>query len=157
MNEIKKVNFRIIAIVLGVSLLAISCNRGVPHYVDGTVRIAGTPVSVDVADSPELRDLGLSGRPDITNLQGMWFVFDTPQRYGFWMKDMNFPIDIIWVNNNRVVEITTNIQPQPGVTDDNLITYAPTSPVDRVLELRAGWADRHGLSIGDPVEFLPKE
>jgi hypothetical protein len=83
----------------------------------------------------------------------MWFVFSTPDIYSFWMKDMNFPIDIIWIKDGKVVDLSPNASAQPGAQDKDLLIYRPVAPIDRVLELKAGWAEKFGLKRGDSVEF----
>jgi uncharacterized membrane protein (UPF0127 family) len=67
------------------------------------------------------------------------------------MKNMNFDIDIIWVRDGQVADITRQARVQPEASDADLIRYSPSIAVDRVLELPAGWADRYGLKIGDEV------
>ena len=147
---------KILALALGLGLVAISCNQN--HlYMGGTVTLERAQIHVDIANTDATRALGLGGRSDINDSEGMWFEFDTASRYGFWMKDMNFPIDIIWIANSQVVDITSGAMPQPGVPDGQLQVYAPQLPVDRVLEVKSGWADRHGVGIGDQVTFTPAQ
>lgn len=142
-----------IIIIAGLLLIAAGCNKKTAGYDDGFVLLANQQVEVAVADNAKSRDLGLGGRPQMDDFEGMWFIFDRPDRYEFWMKGMSFPIDIVWVSNNRVVDITRNAQPQPGAADSELRLYQPTDSVDRVLEVHAGWANRYGLKVGDKVEF----
>ena len=70
---------------------------------DVTILMPKGALSVEVADTQASRELGLSGREKMGDDEGILFVFDTPGRYGFWMKDMQFPLDIIWINQNGVV------------------------------------------------------
>lgn len=106
-------------------------------------------VNVDVAATEPTRERGLSGRPGLAPDEGMYFVFQQPDKYGFWMKEMRFPIDIIWISNGQIADITTNL-PVPG-PDGTLPTFAPRVPIDRVLEVNAGYAEAHGLRIGLPI------
>ncbi len=122
-------------------------------YNQGTVLIAGRTINVEVADTQEKKNLGLSGRTGLSDEHGMWFVYDEEKIPNFWMKDMEFPIDIIWIHGHKIVDITPNIQPEPGVGKDNLKRYKPNSPITRVLEVHAGWADKFKVQIGDNVEF----
>ena len=62
------------------------------------VNIVGKTLQVDLALTDEEKARGLSGRESLDEDEGMLFVFDVPGNYGFWMKDMNFAIDIIWLN-----------------------------------------------------------
>lgn len=121
-------------------------------YSDGTIMIAGRSISFEMAVEGSDQNKGLSGRPGLEENQSMLFVFPRADFPVFWMKDMNFPIDIVWLKGAEVVDITQNAEPQPGVADKDLKTFAPSKPADKVLELKAGWASRNGLKIGDMVE-----
>ena len=79
------------------------------------------------------------------------FVFSKPDRYSFWMKDMNFPIDMIWLNQNRqVVFLEKDAQPASYPA-----TFVSNTDAEYVLEVNAGFAEKNNLEEGDHVEFLP--
>ena len=105
--------------------------------------IAGQILKVEVVKTPQAQAQGLSTRQDLVENEGMLFVFDHPARYSFWMKDMNFPIDIIWLNQNfQVVYIKKNAEPSsyPEIfTSDQNAQY--------VLEVIAGFSDRNNLEL----------
>jgi hypothetical protein len=108
-------------------------------------------VLVDVADTDATRERGLSGRKMLGERHGMVFLFSEPDRYSFWMKDMRFPIDILWIKDGEVVDITTDaLIPIDGRP---IPTYFPASPANMVLEVPAGFAEKHGLRVGIPVQF----
>ena len=144
---------KFLILIFGLSLLFLSCNRVATVYANGTVSLAGQTVQVEVAADESTRQLGLGNRSALGLNQGMWFVFDRADNYNFWMKGMRFAIDIIWIDQGRVVDIASNVQPRVSVKDKDLFIYVPKSPANRVLELTAGWAGQHGLKIGDSVEF----
>ncbi len=103
------------------------------------------------------RTRGLGGRAGIGINDGMLFLFERQGDYGFWMKDMHFPIDIVWIASSRVVRVDTNV-PAPSnvnVPDDSLPVYHPPAPVDMVLELHAGRAAILGLKTGDALSIKP--
>lgn len=105
---------------------------------------------VEVADTKSSRELGLSGRPTMKHEEGMLFVFDVPGRYGFWMKDMNFPLDLIWINQNGVVvEVERNADPSSYPK-----TFMNSSPASYVLELNAGVAEEQGVYIGSKIKMF---
>lgn len=106
-------------------------------------------VAVDVVDTPFLRARGLSGRPGLGPEEGMLFLFDTVRIQSFWMKDMRFPIDILWIRDGRIVGISPNV-PVPRRPSE-LPQYPSPVPCDVVLEVRAGAAHRWGLLLGDAV------
>lgn len=147
---------KIIVLCLGISLLAAACNRQLSStyvYSDGTMKVGSKIIDIQVADTPALQEQGLSGRESIGEGQGMLFIFAESGYYSFWMKDMKFPIDIIWLRDTEIVDITYEAEPQPGIATSHLKHYTPKRHSNRVLELKAGWANRHGLKIGDKVEY----
>lgn len=102
-----------------------------------------------VADTPTLQELGLSGKPPLDSGKGMIFIFKNQARYAFWMKDMLFPIDIIWIDaNKRVVDVSTNISPATYPQ-----TFMPTTPVLYVLEVNAGVAKKMQIQKGSTLVF----
>ena len=109
-----------------------------------TLTIGDTKIEVEIADTPTTRAQGLSGRASLAENTGLLFIFDRGEYHNFWMKDMNFPIDIIWLDDNwRVVDITVNALPQDFPT-----TYQPRAPARYVLEVNAGFITTHRIMIG---------
>lgn len=115
------------------------------------VQLAGRSLTVEIVNTPESRERGLSGRSELT-ADGMLFVFDKPTLIGFWMKDMLFNLDLIWIKDGRVVDITENA-PKPEVGQDwrSLPMYAPAQPVDLVLEVPAGAVDAWQVQVGSSL------
>lgn len=106
-------------------------------------------IFVEIADTPQKREKGLSGRDFLPENQGMLFVFEKPDYWGFWMKEMKFPLDFVWIKDNKVVEITENVKPQDYQPPKVL---QPKTPVDKVLELNAGFAKKYGMKVGESVK-----
>lgn len=100
---------------------------------------------LDIAATNADRTLGLGERDSYPENRAMLFLFPYPDRYGFWMKGMRFPIDIIFLSKGRVISIERSLQP----SDDRIVM--PPEPADQVLEVNAGKA-RH-LSPGDRVWY----
>ncbi len=119
------------------------------------VRIGGEVYQVDLAVLPEERRQGLSGREPLAPDEGMLFVFEEEQPLHFWMKDMRFPLDIIWIDAQcRMVGVAADVPtPPPGAGSDEIPRAQSPSPARFVLEVNAGEAARRGLSAGDAVEF----
>lgn len=116
---------------------------------DLTVLMPKGALVAEVANTRKSRELGLSGRHMMRDDEGMLFVFDTPGRYGFWMKDMEFPLDIIWINQNGiVVSIERNIS-----KDSYPKTFINQADASYVLEINAGLAERFGLYLGSKVKM----
>jgi len=105
--------------------------------------------NVQVVKNKEEVSRGLGGINNISDKEGMLFVFDSPQKYGFWMKNMRFPIDIVWLNSDmRVIGIDENIpiESYPKI-------YYPSEPVLYVLEIKAGLSEKYGIKKGDVGVF----
>lgn len=111
-------------------------------------------ISAEVADTEASREQGLSGRAPLPADAGMLFVFDTPGQYGFWMKDMDFSLDLVWIGADKtVVDVTKNVASStyPSI-------FMPQAPVLYVLEMDAGSSDAFGLVKGASVRFdLPED
>ena len=113
------------------------------------VKIGGVKVLVDVAITKEEHNMGLSFRTSLSENQGMLFVFEYPDTYGFWMKDMNFPIDMIWISEDKkIVSIRENALPESYPE-----SYSPKDKSKYVLEVAAGFSDKNNLKEGDQVTF----
>ena len=120
---------------------------------DTTMPAVGTYAAFryEIADTPAKQELGLGKRPTIEDNYGMMFVFPKADRYGFWMKDMLAPIDIIWLSDNGTV-ILIDHGVDPGTYPH--VFYPPT-PVKYVLETRAGYARDHGLEVDSKIALPP--
>ncbi len=111
------------------------------------VPIAGERFSLAVARENAERSAGLSGVSSMQYGDGMLFEFDRSATHGFWMKGMQFPLDIIWLDGEgRVVHIEEQLSP-----DTFPETFYPDLPADYVIELNAGVVRDIGLSVGDVV------
>ena len=115
------------------------------------VSIGATTVEVEFADTDAKRELGLSYRDVLLPGHGMLFVFDSPDTYGFWMKDMSFSIDMIFADKERkIVTIYKDVSPDSYLKNPPDIFY-PTSPIVYVLEVAAGFADENGVAEGTQI------
>jgi uncharacterized membrane protein (UPF0127 family) len=112
-------------------------------------------LTVEVADTALTRMRGLSGRTGLAPDHGMLFVFPTAGSYGFWMKDMQFPLDFVWIADGTVVGITPDVPAPTSSMLSALKTYYPPSAVDTVLEIKTGEAARIGVAVGAPARFVP--
>lgn len=119
-------------------------------YKTEEMKINGKIIKVEIADTLEKQEKGLSGRKFMPESQGMLFVFPDPDYYSFWMKDMNFSLDFIWINDNKIVEITKNVKLDDYQPPRVLV---PKNKVDKVLEINAGMADKMEIREGDMLEF----
>jgi uncharacterized protein len=116
----------------------------------GQVKINSTTFAVEIAKTDEERQLGLSDRKSLDQGKGMLFLFDQPGNYSFWMKNMQFPLDLIFIKDNTVVSVSQNAQPAKG--NENPPLFFPEGPINKVLEINAGLAQKYGIKKGSDVE-----
>lgn len=114
-----------------------------------TVEIAQKVIPVELATTTATQARGLSGRTALAPGHGMLFVFEKPDRYGFWMKEMNFAIDILWIDAaKKIVHIVERVPPEsyPKI-------FIPDVPAQFVLEVPAGFVVENKIRVGDEVKF----
>lgn len=124
---------------------------GLKGVVDGDTYIR-TPkqlIKAEVADQESTRNAGLSGRNSLGRNSAMLFVFPQDAKHGIWMKDMNFPIDIVWLDSSKlVVYIADNVQPDSYPT-----IFAPDNDARYVIELPAGRAAELEIKPGTVLSW----
>jgi uncharacterized protein len=122
------------------------------EYLKAKISIKGLVLSAEIPTTTELMGKGLAVKNELKENESMLFVFEEPSRHSFWMNDMKFPIDIIWLDSNgKVVHTEQNLEPCPLI----LIcpTYAPSTDSQYVLETVAGFAQRHNISLETKIDF----
>ncbi len=109
------------------------------------IQIAGKKIQVEIADDTCRWELGLSFRKNLGIYNGMLFIFPQNGNYGFWMKDMNFPIDMIWFSDDfSVVGIEKNIAPSTYPE-----SFGQNFSAKYVLEVNAEFSEKNNLKVGD--------
>lgn len=116
----------------------------------GDVQISGALFHTEVVSDQESRERGLSGRAGLPENGGMLFLFPEAGSYSFWMKDMRFPIDIVWIASGTVVFIAERVPP-PRTLEESPAVVTPTSAADMVLEVQSGSVHRFGIVVGSSV------
>lgn len=111
------------------------------------VLIKNQTFRVAIVKTDKDKQIGLSKYKSLAMDHGMLFIFDKAALYPFWMKNMRFPIDIIFIRDNKIVTIYQNLP------INNLTIYSPTASSNRVLEINAGLSKKYGFSTGDTVAF----
>lgn len=148
----------VIAFIIGVGYFTkdLTLPKSSPSITKKEITIKDVKVQVEVADDEAKRKKGLSGRDGLEENAGMLFVFlEKSSGVSFWMKEMKFPLDIIWINDQKIIKIDKNVQPEPGVADERLKRYSPASDINYVLEVNAGFADKNNLKVGDQFLLTP--
>jgi len=114
-----------------------------------TLRVNGRTFSLEVAGTPAAQELGLGKRASLPKNQGMLFVFSRPAVECFWMKDMHFPLDMIWLDANKtVVHVEQNVSPATYPS-----TFCPAATSEYVIELNAGSSRSAGIRDGEILRF----
>lgn len=114
------------------------------------ITVASTTFTVRVADTVALRARGLSGSLPLGLSEGMFFIFPEPAYHSFWMSDLTFPIDIIWIaDDGKIAGVAENAM--PILSDQEPTYYVPPVPVRYVLEVAAGTYARFRFATGTPV------
>ncbi|MBU4216818.1 DUF192 domain-containing protein [Candidatus Parcubacteria bacterium] len=140
-----------VLLIVGVAYLEIKENTKDGRSLEfPNVKINETIIKVLVADDMQEQTQGLSDRPKLEKSEGMLFVFDTKQERSFWMKQMNFPLDIIWIEDDKIVNIHKNLPPEGDNPENH---YASQFRINYVLEVNAGFVDEQKIKIGDTVQY----
>lgn len=115
-----------------------------------SIAVDGVPLRVAIADTPEERIQGLSGQPRIAENQGLLFVFDERGKYPIWMRNMEFSLDVYWLDGRGViVDMWQNAHPEsyPQIFEPREYAYY-------ILEVNAGFSEVYNIDIGDQVTGL---
>lgn len=118
------------------------------------VAVGNAPLTVEIAATDAAREHGLSGRAGLPEGHGMLFTFSTSGRYEFWMYDMRFGLDFLWITGGKVAEVTPNVPPPTRAAPDP-VRLRPNEAVEAVIEVPAGWAAAHQVIPGAEVKGLP--
>ena len=125
-----------------------------PTFTSANVKLGNKEYSAILVKSDKDKMKGLSGRTSLDKNTGMLFVFDKKAPYPFWMKDMKFPIDIIYINDDSIVDIFENVPaPQKAAPLYSLPVYKPKADANYVFEINAGQTKQNNIKIGDKVSF----
>ena len=115
------------------------------------IKVGEAAISAEIVKDTLSIMKGLSGRASLGPDEGMLFVFPKPKRYRFWMPDMHFPIDIIWIDGDRVVDITHSASNKFNPIRPKF--YRPSRDANYVLEVNAGFSKEKGVKVGDSVDL----
>ncbi len=149
----RKIIYYIIIIFIAIFLIYTGTESILPTYskMSGPQVVIGSkPIRVMVADSLEKQLQGLSDRSGLCPDCGMLFVFPQAQTRNFWMKDMRFPLDIIWISGSTIVKIDKRLPPE-GDAPVNI--YGSDAPVNYVLEVNGGYCDAFNIKVGDEIKI----
>ena len=145
--------FGIIAILMAIGAIVLVLFIAKKPLVlkTATVAINQERIRVEIADSPIELYRGLSGRQGLCPDCGMLFNFSDSEEQEFVMRNMNFPLDIIFMNHGQIINIAADLAPE-GNNPSKI--YDSGGPTDQVLEVNGGYAARRGLKVGDRISVI---
>lgn len=146
----KKSKYALIFVLLICFILGCG-NNAKKEVQQKSILLKGEKINIEIANTDYLRNRGLSYRTSLCESCGMLFVFDTYKHHSFWMNEMNFSLDIIYLKDNKVVDIFQSV---PIKTNNKTTKIYPENEANSVLELNAGWSKTHNLQIGDNLDIL---
>jgi uncharacterized membrane protein (UPF0127 family) len=146
------------AVTLALAVALHACGGAAVDRERVMVTVGPAAFDAELALTQGQRSLGLGGRDELPDVAGMLFVFKQDGDHRFWMKDMRFPLDFVWIDAARsVVNVTEDVPPpEEGTSTDDLPFYQAGEPVAYVLEINAGLVARLGIRVGDTVTFEPE-
>lgn len=145
-----KLSLKLLA-VGGTLVIGLGVVCGALAYRPPNLRIASTDFHARIVSSEADRKHGLSGTNPLGEREAMIFVFPSDDRWGIWMKDMKYPIDILWLDKDRIVRhIVEDARPESYPT-----TFRPDMPVRYVIEMKSGTAKQKHITIGSGAKFTP--
>lgn len=147
-NKITKFHLAFFAFFLFMIVLVQLLQYRVPSVV---VLLKGEQLEIMVAKSVWQKQRGLGKRASLGKFDGMLFIFNEPSRLGVVMREMKFPIDVVWFREGKVVDIAPALSLAPDVPERELPVYYPRTEADIFLELSSGWAREHNLKLGDEL------
>jgi len=135
-----------IVIIAGI-FLVVRKNFFPENSSENNIKINNHKIKVEIRQDKAGREKGLSGRENLCTDCGMLFIFDREANYPFWMKEMSFNIDMLWISGTKVVKIAKDVSSAKGdkeVVDPQILS-------DKVLEINAGKSEEWGIKEGNEV------
>lgn len=144
----------LLLVILAVSTAILAIERFRPHNTPprtypGMLTIGEAIIGIEISRSEAARQRGLSSRDSLPYNAGMLFIFDAPGTHSFWMKDMRFHIDIIWLDSKGTV-VGTEERMSPRSYPK---TFTPPFPIKYALEVNTGFVRTHNIKPGMLASF----
>ena len=153
-DEIKELKKWHVIVLVAMLVATIGLRIYYARWPKAKIVVGGQPLTVLVADTFQRRVEGWSDKKRMGNYDGMLFVFSEKGEHTMVMRDMYFSLDILWVDEGKIVDIAANAQPERGRLEEGLTPYIPRAPATLVIELPAGFVEKNGVKIGDSITIL---
>lgn len=124
------------------------------NWSEARIKLGGNRLHVLVAETQYQQKKGLGGRSSLKDYDGMLFQFFPAYRVPMVMRNMKFPIDIVWLYDGKVVDIEKNVQPEPNKEGGSLTEYQPDKKANIVIELKSGLVDKYNIKPGDKLKLV---
>jgi uncharacterized membrane protein (UPF0127 family) len=134
--------------VIGKSIFTTKSPSLFPGYARTHMLYHSQSLNLYVADTEKKREQGLSGVQKLNDHEGMIFIFSKPDYYAFWMKDMNFSLDFIYLHKDTIVDLKSDISPLSYPE-----TIQPIKPSDKIIEVNSGTIKKIQAKIGDVIQL----
>ncbi len=122
-----------------------------------TVGTMNSSIDVYIADEDSERQKGLGGIDELPENTGMYFIYNSARVREYWMLDVEYPIDIIWLHNNKVVYLTKSAQPEANITLlEDYQRYSSPVPINAVLEVPEGFIEQYDIIEGNVLTLTEK-
>lgn len=151
LSRIKLNNFWLLAIILVIAVLAalLSMMMTRKDWNHGRVAVINRQeIKIEMASTPEQQYQGLSGRKEICADCGMLFDFSESGPKTFVMRNMRFPLDIVFIDNGVIKNIAANLEPEGGAPKN---FYKSAGAADQVLEVNGGYCAKYDIKPGDKI------
>ncbi len=106
-------------------------------------------IDLEIADNDYERQLGLMNRNEMKENEGMLFIFPESKDLSFWMRNTLISLDMIFVNDQKKI---VTIHKYTKILSDQ--SYTTTAPAKYVVEVVAGFTDRHNINVGDKIDWI---
>lgn len=136
-------------LICSIGVIVILAGALYQYQESSKVSFGNHKISLETVSSESKRSQGLSGRENLDENTGMLFVFEQPGLHCFWMKDMKFPIDILWLDvDKKVIDIRPSVEPSTYPAQ-----FCPAQNASYVIEVQAGRCANSGVDIGTHIRF----
>lgn len=147
------ITFGILFVLLVAFALSQNYGQNIPFFSKTPKAVINNQTfNLLLAKTDKEKRIGLSEKKSLPENSGMLFIFEKPDYYSFWMKEMKFSIDIVFINKNRIVTVYHDLKP-PQTPEESLPIYKPDEPADMVLEINSGLAQKYNLKKSAEVKL----